>query len=100
MMLSGNLHAVPDTEQPPRPWRAAAAGDADRAATTQSQFVDATRHEGVREVRAVLRGAQSLGIPADERHAMAVQVLAASVEKQARISGLGRITLPVVGRFA
>lgn len=80
-----------------RPWRAAAAADADRAATTQEQFVDATRRAGVRESIAVIRGAQTAGIPRDERRLMVARVLADSVSTQARVSGLGRIAIQVGG---
>lgn len=91
MILSGTL---PNQ----KPWRAAAAADADRAATTQQQFVDATRREAVRESLAILRGAHAFPhYPAADRQADVLQLLAASVEKQARVSGLGRITLPVGG---
>lgn len=96
MILTGTLHAVPDADAQLRPWRAAAAADADRAATTQAQYVDAARHDGVRESIAILRGAHSFRhYPAAERQADVLQVLARSVEKQARVSGLGRITIPV-----
>lgn len=88
-MVSGTLR---DAEA--KPWRAAAAGDADRAATTQEQYVDETRRSGVREAIAVLRGAQTVGIPAAERHAMAAKVLAESITRQARVSGLGHVTIP------
>lgn len=101
MILAGTLNAVPDpvTEQP-RPWRASAARDADNAATTQAQYVDATRHAAVREAVMVLRGAHRFrNYPAADRQADVLRLLAASVEKQARISGLGRITIPV-GRVA
>ena len=80
-----------------RPWRAAAAADADRAATTQEQHVDQTRRAGSRHAVAVLRGAQTAGIPATDRQLMAARVLADSVASQARVSGLGRITIPVGG---
>lgn len=96
MILAGTLHAVPGAE--PRPWRAAAAGDADRAATTTEQFVDQTRRSAVRESIAILRGAHSFrNYPPADRQADVVRILAASVEKQARVSGLGRITIPVGG---
>lgn len=96
MILSGTLTAVPDVGRPQ--WRAAAAGDADAAATTQAQFVDATRRSGVREALAVLRGAHAFrNYPAADRQADVARILAASVEKQARVSGLGRITIPVGG---
>lgn len=85
------------THETTRPWRAAAAGDADRAATTQDQFVDATRRNSVRYSIAVLRGAQTSGIPAAERRSMVVKVLAESVTKQARVSGLGHVVIPVGG---
>lgn len=79
-------------------WRAAAAADADRAATTQEQYVDATRRSAIRESLAVLRGAHAFqNYPAADRQADVVRILAASVEKQARVSGLGRVTIPVGG---
>lgn len=91
MILSGTLaHAEA------KPWRAHAADDADRAATTQDQYVDQTRRAGIREVIAVLRGAHSMTYyPPADRQADTARILAASVEKQARVSGLGRITIPV-----
>jgi hypothetical protein len=95
MILSGTLHAVPDTDRPQ--WRAAASGDADRAATTQAQHVDQVRHADVRYALAVIRGAQTSGIAAADRQAMAAKVLADSVERQARVAGLGRIHIPVGG---
>lgn len=79
-------------------WRAAAAGDADRAATTTEQFVDQTRRAGVRDALAVLRGAQSFtNYPPAARRSDVLSILAVSVEKQARVSGCGRITIPVGG---
>ena len=79
-------------------WRAAAAGDADRDATTQEQFVDQTRRAGVRDAIAVLRGAQIIGTyPKVERRSDVARILAASVEKQARVAGVGRVTIPVGG---
>lgn len=77
-------------------WRAGAADDADRAATTQEQFVDATRHEGVRDAIAVLRGAQIIGTyPREDRRRDVAQLLAHSVERQARIAGVGRVHIPI-----
>lgn len=96
MILAGTLHAVPDTAS--GPWRAAAAGDADRAATTTDQFVDQTRRAAIREGLAILRGAHAFrNYPAADRQADVARLLAASVETQARVSGLGRITIPVGG---
>lgn len=93
MILSGTL-----TDAEPRAWRAAAASDADAAATTQEQFVDATRRSGVRDALAVLIGAHRFdNFPAEQRQRVVAHVLATSVEKQARVSGLGRITIPVGG---
>lgn len=89
MILGGTL-----PNQPTPQWRAGAAADADRAATTQQQFVDATRHSGVREALAMLRGAhQFQNYPAADRRTDVARVLAASVEKQARVSGLGRVQI-------
>jgi hypothetical protein len=100
MILSGTLHAVPDIADDRPQWRAGAARDADAAATTQAQFVDATRRAAVREALAILRGAHRLrNYPAADRQADVARILAESVEKQARVSGLGRITIPV-GRTA
>lgn len=77
-------------------WRAGAADDADQAATRADEFVDQTRRQGVRDALAVLRGAQIMGTyPKPERCADVARLLAASVEKQARVSGLGRVTIPV-----
>lgn len=96
MIVSGTLNSA-DAE-PTRQWRAAAAVDADRAATTQAQFVDATRRDGVRESLRFLRGAHRFeNYPAADRRAHVLQLLATSVEKQARVSGLGRIHIPVRG---
>jgi hypothetical protein len=96
MILSGTLHAVPDLGDDRPQWRAGAARDADAAATTQAQYVDATRRAAVRESIAVLRGAHAFrNYPAADRQADVARILAASVEKQARVSGLGRITIPV-----
>lgn len=90
---------APDHDQQPverKPWRAAAAVDADRAATTQQQYVDATRRDAVRESLAFLRGAHRFtNYPADDRRAHVLALLAASVEKQARIAGVGRVRIPV-----
>jgi hypothetical protein len=97
MIVTGTLphQAAPET---PRPWRAAAASDADAAATRQQPFVDATRRQGVREAVAILNGAHAFrNYPAADRRADVLRLLAASVEKQARVSGLGRITIPVGG---
>lgn len=93
MILTGTLdHAEP------KPWRAAAAADADAAATTQTEFVDATRRDGVRHAIAVLRGAHHFtNYPPADRQADVARLLAESVEKQARVSGLGRVTIPVGG---
>ncbi len=82
----------------PKQWRAGAAADADAAATTQTQFVDQTRRDGVRYAIAVLRGAHHFTTyPPADRRADVARLLAESVEKQARVSGLGRITIPVGG---
>ena len=79
-------------------WRAGAADDADKAATTTEQFVTQTRHAGVREVLAFMRGAHAIKhFTSEDRRAHAVRVLAASVERQARVSGCGRVTIPVGG---
>lgn len=77
-------------------WRAAAATDADRMATTTEQFVDQARRSGVRDALSVLRGAHRFDcFPAAERQAVVAGILATSVEKQARVSGIGRVTIPV-----
>lgn len=79
-------------------WRAAAAGDADRAATTQETFIDQTRRAGSRDCIAILRGADRFEhFPAAERRKVIAGVLATSIEKQARAAGLGRVHIPVGG---
>jgi hypothetical protein len=78
-------------------WRAGAAVDADNAATRQDEFVDAKRHAGVREALNFIGAAQGVDLSPSYRQAHAARLLAHSVESQARVSGLGRVTIPVVG---
>lgn len=86
-MIPG-LH-YPDQADQPRPWRAAAAADADAAATRPEQRVTELRHLAVRQSVRFLADADSLSDRQLRRdHVLAV--LAASVEKQALVSGLGR----------
>lgn len=70
-------------------WRPSAAYDADQVATSQAQFVDATRHDAVRRALTCLVDTSDLW-RREDRIAHATDLLAAAVEKQARIAGLGR----------
>lgn len=89
MILSGTLAAVPDQDAEATQWRAAAARDADAAATTVDQAVTATRHSAVREAVQVLATSTAYD-DRELRREHVLALLAASVEKQARLSGLGR----------
>lgn len=87
-----------DVDVESKTWRAASARVAHEQATTTEQFVDQTRRAGVRDAISVLRGAHHFAhFPAAERQRVIFHALAASVEKQARVSGLGRITIPIGG---
>lgn len=83
-MITGSL-----PEPAPRQWRAGAADDADRAATRPEQRVTELRHSAVREAVQCLADEAAIWDRQLRRdHVLAI--LAASVEKQALVSGLGR----------
>lgn len=76
-----------------QPWQSHATMSAHAAATRPGPFVDALRHDVVRQATTVLVDSSDLwdrGV----RRAYVLQLLVESVTRQARMSGLGVVDIP------
>lgn len=92
-MTTDTAVTPPSPASTPVQWRAAAASDADRVATRAGDYVDALRRSAVRDSLDTLTDPGLDCFPRAAVREHVTRVLADSVEKQARLSGLGRVTI-------